>query len=312
MVTLKLAPGTAARLAASCAATGGDGAATEHWRHFGGMNRVRFAPDGHVAIEAGAGFDGEFELNFRTRGLRERLGLVLRALTGNSANALYSRAFRNEGGTDERLRAALEVLGSPLQAHKLLAAHYLDLLERHDALSRVGRYLEIGPGAGYLAALAHARTGCRLVLVDLPGMLPLSFLYLHRRFPQASFRLPGEAAMEAQFTFLAPERLDEVPAASVDLAVNTASFGEMLPAQVADYFAFLRRTAAPGSLFFTVNREEKLMRSAIRPGEPVPVRFDEYPWRAKDRDLLHRRSQFHDLVQPGNAMRVRLCHLETS
>lgn len=281
MVTLKLAPGAAMRLAAFCASTAGDGAATEHWRHFGGMNRLRFAPDGHVTIEAGAGFDGEFELNFRARGLRERL------------------------------RAALDVLGPPLQAHKILAAHYLDFLEGHGALSRLGRYLEIGPGAGYLAALAHARTGCRLALVDLPGMLPFSFLYLHRRFPQASFRLPGEAATDAQFTFLTPERLDEVPAASVDLSVNTASFGEMLPAQVAGYFAFLRRTAAPGSLFYTVNREEKLMRSVIRPGEAVPVRFDEYPWRPRDRDLLHRRSAFHDLVQPGSTMRVRLCHPET-
>lgn len=310
MLRLDLDRPVARRLADFCAGGRGLNAETDHWRHYGAMNRVRCDADaGSVVLDAGAGFDGEYELNFRNRSLREFAGVTLRRLLGRSAAAAYCRAFEASGGTSPFLEKVMATLGPPLQPHKLLAAHYLDMLTRHAALTRVQSYLEIGPGSGYLAALVHASTGCRLTLVDLPEMLPFSFLFLHKRFPQASFRLPGEAAAPAVFTFLTPEQLDDVPARSVDLAANTASFGEMLPEQVRRYFAFLRRVAAPDGLFFTVNREEKIMTRAERGGEKIPVRFDDYPWAAGDRDLLHARSHFHDLVQPGNTMRMRLCHL---
>lgn len=281
-------------------------AATEHWRHFASMNRLKCdLMRNLVEVEAGAGFDSRFEQNFRKPSGREWIASILRRGIGRDPVPAYRRAFFACGGTRHDLTEAQVALGLPLTEHKLLSAFYWGKIRSH--ATRVRSYLEIGAGSGYLAALFRAQVGCKLTIVDLPEMLPFSFLFLASRFPQASFRLPGEPPSAAEFTFLTPDGLDEVADGSIDFSVNTASFGEMLPEQVAGYFRFLRR-AGSGGLFLNVNREEKIMRRAGDDSD-IPVRYADYPWSERDQDLIHEPSMFHARVQPHNPMRFRLCRL---
>ncbi len=257
---------------------------SDHWRYFGGLNRVRV--EGCCAIvRAGAGFDSEYELNFRRPTLKERAGRILRSVLRRSDL--------------DKSREAYETLWSEPPAaaespHAVIAQHYMRILCSYSART----YLEIGPGTGYLAALAREAWASNVVIIDLPEILPLGFLYLHTRFPEATFALPGEQG-PADFTFATSG--EAVSSDSVDIAVNTASFGEMTTETVAAYFTVLRRVIKPGGLFFTVNREEKVM-------DGRPVRFAEYPWSAGDIDLLSEPSKMHRLVQE-NRMLMRLTRL---
>jgi SAM-dependent methyltransferase len=200
----------------------------------------------------------------------------------------------------DKTRRAYQALWSEPPAdgespHAVIAQHYMRLLREHPARS----YLEIGAGTGYLAALVRNAWRARITIVDLPEILPLGFLYLHRRFPEATFTLPGEPG-PADFTFLTSG--DGIAPDSVDLAVNTASFGEMTPETIAGYFRILRRVVRPGAVFFTVNREQKVM-------DGQPIRFSDYPWSAHDVDLAAGRSELHHLLHPQNRMLMRLTRL---
>lgn len=282
-------------------------AATAHWRHFASLNDVRCdSVNNRVKVVAGAGFDSEYERNFRRKTLPEWLASIVRLVGRHDSIASFRRAYFECGGSGTDLAAAEKVLGPPMAEHKILAAHYFRQLRPY--ISEVGSCLEIGAGSGYLSALVRASTGCKLTVVDLPEILPFSFIFLLSRFPGSSFRLPGESRLDAEMTFLTPDRLGDVFDRTVDFAVNTASFGEMLPEQVSSYFGFLRRVAT-GGLFLNVNREEKMMKRADSPGDAIAVRFDDYPWSVNDRDLIHGPSEFHARVQPQNPMRFRLCRL---
>jgi len=57
-----------------------------------------------------------------------------------------------------------------------------------------------------------------------------------------------------------------------------------------------------GSLFFTVNREEKIM-------DGKPIRFADYPWSPDDEVLVEGPSKFHQFIQPQNRMLMRLARL---
>jgi SAM-dependent methyltransferase len=284
VLTITLAPAVADRLGRFLEQRG-PAVRSDHWRHFGGLNRIRV--EGRCAIvSAGTGFDSEYELNFRRPTLKERAGRLVRSVLGRSDL--------------DRSRSAYAALWSEPSAaaespHAIIAQHYMQILRPYPATT----YLEIGPGTGYLAALVREAWGARITVIDLPEILPLGFLYLHTRFPHASFALPGEPG-PADFTFFTSG--EAVPADSVDLAVNTASFGEMTPETVAAYFGVLRRVIKPGGLFFTVNREEKVM-------DGRPVRFAEYPWSPRDVDLSSGPSEMHRLVQAQNRMLMRLTRL---
>lgn len=284
MLTLTLAPAVADRLARFLEQRG-PAVRSDHWRNFGALNRVR-VKGVRAIVSAGAGFDSEYELNFRRPSLKQRAGRIVRSALGRSDLDRSRRAY-------EKLWS---VPPPPAESpHAIIAQHYMQILRPYPA----GNYLEIGPGTGYLAALVREAWAARITVIDLPEILALGFLYLHTRFPHATFALPGEPG-PADFTFHTSG--EAVPADSVDLAVNTASFGEMTPETIVGYFSVLRRVIKPAGLFFTVNREEKVM-------DGRPVRFAEYPWSPRDIDVLSGPSEMHQLVQAQNRMLMRLTRL---
>ena len=319
MVELELPAADAERLARYLRSPGTGTPRTDHWRHFGAMNRITVdAARGAVTVSAGAGFDSEYELSFRPRSAREAGGLLWRRLTGRDPTARYAAAFSAiwKNTPPVSLETAASVLGAPLTAHKILACHYACLLLPHLPTRGHLTYLEIGPGSGYLAALVHHLRPGPVILIDLPDILPFSFLTLQRIFPAQARLLPNEidgardAIAHDGIVFLTGDQAAAVPDACADLAVNTASFGEMLPQQVSSYFALLRRARRPQGLFFTSNRVEKWMKPpGGAPGTEIAMRFEDYPWSPRDEILFHHASRFHALVQPENPVLNRLCRL---
>jgi len=324
MVRFRLSETTARRLADFLREKLSAATRSEHWQHFSGLNRIRVDPDRNEAIfDAGAGFDSSYELNFRSRSPTENLTQCWLWLRGVNPDIRFSRAFSGlwPGNPPVDASRAAGLLGKPLSAHKFLAAHYANLLLPLLPATASTSYVEIGPGSGYLAALIHRHRPGRLILIDLPEILPYSFLLLHRIFPDSPFMLPNELEgspiqmPEQGFVFMTPDQAKRLPDRCMDIGVNTASFGEMLPDLVANYFALLRRIAKPDGLFFTCNRIEKWMDEAgSSAGETSRspkhcLRFENYPWSPMDRDLLYGPSAFHDVVQPGSPMMQRLCHL---
>lgn len=284
MLKLALAPNVAKRL--DRFVRGDDEAIrSDHWRRYGRLNRIRVRGD-RVEIEAGAGFDSEYELNFRSATAKELAGALWRSAIGRNDVQLYRNAYQalwSEAPPD---------VPSP---HQIIARHYLRFLAALNPQS----YLEIGAGTGYLAALVHGKWRSKITIIDLPEVLPFSFLYLHTLFPDVPFVLPGEKGL-ATFTFLTSG--DSVIDDSMDLAVNTASFGEMRPEIIHHYFRLLRRSLKSDGIFFTVNREQKWM-------DGVAIRFVDYPWADDDVDLLFGPSKLHAITQPRSPMLLRLCRL---
>jgi hypothetical protein len=302
-------------------ATGHTEERTAHWAFYVSQSRVSVTPDGStVRFNAGAGFDDFFESNFSGSSVRQRLRQSWRLWRGRRVAHIFAEAFRalhGAGALD--LPRVAEMLGMPLTPHKILAAHYVNLIHPHAPRHRV-RYLEIGAGTGYLAALMRSMYGFRIIIVDLPEIIPFSYLYLTRLFPAADVWLPQEVQggrafpLDADLVFLTPDQAGLIPDRSIDFAANTASFGEMLPPVIDRYFRLLRRTLTSNGLFFTANRVEKHMSPShaergANTEQSIPVRFEDYPWRPADRDIFFCPSRFHERVQPGNPFLQRLCHL---
>ena len=293
---------------------------SNHWQHFSSQNRIEISrTSGVVTMLGGAGFDGDYLQNFQRPGVAHHAKTFLKRLLGRDDVPRFMRAFHaSREAAGPALEEMLRLLPGPVTAHKVLACYYMNRLSPHVVANGNSRYLEIGPGTGYFAALFLSTQGSRGTIVDLPEIIPFSFLYLTKVFPDADFVLPHEAtgtAADARLVFITPDRLDAVPDNSAGMIVNTASFGEMMPAQIDAYFSFMRRVIAPDGLFFTANRVEKWMNPADialennAAAKGIPVRFAEYPWSAKDRDIFLYESPFHAMVQPHNPFMLRLLHL---
>lgn len=260
MVKFSLSQSTARRLADFLKARSAGAARSEHWQHFASLSRISVNLGRNEAVlEAGAGFDSSYELNFRPRSFAEGLSQCWMSLRGINPDTRFSKAFFTlwPGHSPVDASVAARLLGKPLTAHKFLAAHYANLLLPVLPEPANTSYVEIGPGSGYLAALIHHRRPGRLILIDLPEILPYSFLMLHRTFPDSPFLLPNEIEgnparlPETGFVFLTAAQARLLPDHCMDIGVNTASFGEMLPELVAEYFGLLRRIIRPCGLFFT-------------------------------------------------------------
>jgi hypothetical protein len=127
--------------------------------------------------------------------------------------------------------------------------------------------------------------------------------------PNLRLLLPNEAETEphddVQLVFLTPSQIDRLPSRAVDLAVNSASFQEMTPEQVAQYFDLVDRVVRPSGLFACYNRVEKIPGDETileKASHAAVMRFAEYPWRPGRETLVHETCRFARLVQRDNTM----------
>ena len=135
--------------------------------------------------------------------------------------------------------------------------------------------MEVGAGAGTLAALFHYELGSKIVIVDLPEMLICSGAFLLYTFPtETSFLLPGESINgvgidDYDIVLLTPDEVDRIPEGSFDFGVNIHSFQEMEPSEVTHYFHLFDRSLSDEGFFFCANRRRKTLEG---------LKFFDYPW----------------------------------
>lgn len=110
--------------------------------------------------------------------------------------------------------------------------------------------LEIGSGYGRLAQVFHELGAGKFIIVDIAPALFLAQMYLHAVYPSARFfdfrsfeRFEDvqREYEEAQFVFLSPNQIDQLPENSVDLAININSFMEMTLQAVDHYMGSIDR-----------------------------------------------------------------------
>ena len=139
--------------------------------------------------------------------------------------------------------------------------------------------LEIGAGACLVAALLLGRhQDVRYTIVDLPETMPVGFLTLRHLFPESPIALPGESMGQPRVRFCSVEELQDGPYGAV---VNVASFQELDPPIVANYFRKIDEVLEPNGIFVCINREKK-----TDPERKLRSVFKEYPWPESYETLL--------------------------
>jgi SAM-dependent methyltransferase len=134
------------------------------------------------------------------------------------------------------------------------------------------RIVEVGGGYGRLAEAFLNIFGdqVRFVLIDaVPGSLLLAYEYLRRCNPalRVGFDyLDDPFDLERYDCYIAPSwRIDPIPKASIDLAINVQSMQEMEQHHVDEYLAWFDRALKPGSgIAYFCNRRDHLFRGKYR------------------------------------------------
>jgi hypothetical protein len=290
--------------------TVGDDALSGHWEHFSARQDV----------DPGAGFDRDWAA-LNVPGLHPS---ILRAIKSETASRLAT-AFETvwPSGSPVEL-ASVQRIRNRYVPIALSAAHaantVITALADEFEESTCNDVVEIGAGSGYLShhLLQHFEPR-RLIIVDLPNVIPYCAANIVRLNPNITISLPNEVDDATdkwgRIVFLVPGQKNCVPENSINLFVNTASMQEMLPSVIEDYFHWIRsRQAKDRSFFYCANRVEKWMSlengSSDSPSsqQDIPVRFSEYPWDESEDDLLYRVSRYHRLIsaEPVQERIVRL------
>lgn len=199
--------------------------------------------------------------------------------------------------------------GIPPNGH-IYRAYYVDNIFRYiGAYGSNFSFLEIGAGNGNLSCLLLRRATATSYIVDLPATICGAVDYLTKMMPDLRFLLPNEAAEsplsrdDIQLVFLTPAQIHLIPDGAVQMAVNTASFQEMVTKQVAEYFDLVDRVVHPGGLFASLNRVEKIPGGSnmlSEESQAVVMRSSEFPWRAGREVLVNEICRFHRLTQRDN------------
>jgi putative sugar O-methyltransferase len=141
---------------------------------------------------------------------------------------------------------------------------------------------ELGGGYGRNAfVISSLVPTAKYLMVDIPPALGVAQAYLGEVFPAkrhfhfrpfdnfASIQAEFEAA---DFAFLLPHQLEQLPAGSVDLFINISSLHEMRPDQINHYLEEIYRLVRPGGNFYL-----KAWKVSKIPFEEIIVREEDYP-----------------------------------
>jgi hypothetical protein len=140
--------------------------------------------------------------------------------------------------------------GKRLSTQLLLHTYYAGRIDTVKPMA----ILEIGAGFGGLARILNSKMQRQYTILDLPGSLFCSYVYLKTHFPDRTFKWCHTAAdfgTSADFHFVPARLWKDLMGYSFDMAINTCSMGEMLPETVADYLSLIKETC---SYFYSHNR----------------------------------------------------------
>jgi len=175
--------------------------------------------------------------------------------------------------------------GKRLSTQLLLHTYYAEQIDTIKPM----RILEIGAGFGGLARILNTKMQRQYTILDIPGSLFCSYVYLRTHFPDKIFIWARDAAdldAPADFRFVPARLWPDLKSHRFDMAVNTCSLGEMLPETVADYLSLIGDTC---EYFYSHNREDAVV----------------VPWRAIiDQNGGH--GQIDPLMPPSHELLVKI------
>lgn len=197
--------------------------------------------------------------------------------------------------------------------------YYSNLLRGQIANDSIRTIVEIRSGNGNFPSIMwNDWSPKKIILIDLPETLAITYVFLSSLFPNANILLPNEVKSHTvrhggtldniDFALLTPQQLGIIQSESIDLAINIHSFQEMNHEQIDVYFEFIQRVVRNNGYFFSANRIEKIPTGEdayqIMQTSP-PNRFFEYPWKNQNEILINEVSRLHRLVQ-ADAIGIRL------
>jgi len=226
---------------------------------------------------------------------------------------LYNGLRRLAG--DEHIRQVYQAeIGSPRRyQHNGLHLNYTDLpltyfswqirraLSNQDGSALI--FAEIGAGYGGLVAqLRRIFPKDRFILFDLPEVNCAQTYYLCKSFPDSKFFLYSDFKAQGIKAFISGDHdfailpgwcIENLPASSIDVAINIRSMMEMNWDTVRFYFDHIHRCVKTGGLFYCVNRYHKSTS-----GQDIRIRdypFDGY-WQLLLSQACWAQTHIHELL----------------
>lgn len=173
-------------------------------------------------------------------------------------------------------------------------------------------FLDIGGGNGLLASLiTQTYKPKTFFMIDLPSTLMNAFCYLYNCDLKINITLPHSITSNidiekiinrkkdnyTNFIFLTPSQANLINSNTVDLSINTTSFQEMTSEQINFYFNLIERISKNNSLFYCVNRIEKIPQEIMNNESCKPNLFYEYPWKQGNERLINETSRLSTACQ---------------
>lgn len=177
----------------------------------------------------------------------------------------------------------------------LISNMLLPYIKKNSIIPKI--ILEIGPGSGnllYCMKLLYENATC--VIVDLPSSILFSAVNILSKMPEKNFILPNEISKKTNFSdydfvFLRDDQIKLLQNEKVDVFLNTLSFAEMSKFIIKKYFRIMREITNKNNIFYCLNRVEKEM---IVNNKIEMLRFHEYPWNIKDKNIFYRMSKIEN------------------
>lgn len=258
---------TALRAAIAAHLPESDRRKSSHWQHYTSNRAI----DAQGEVAGVWGFGTRVPDSFHRKAAH---ALLQRQLLGWKNPVFNSAAYR-------AARSYCNAQGRIVDMDVLRHCFTLELLGMwHNQLGRPTRICVIGDGqANFVTAGLYAERYQKIFSVNLADVLlnDLDLLLTCGRLTENELRLieaPSDVLLflqdpVARVGLICADQTELINAAQVELFVNIASFQEMTPEIVADYFDMIRDS---GAALYCCNREEKVL-----PGGEALI-FDQYPW----------------------------------
>lgn len=143
----------------------------------------------------------------------------------------------------------------------------------------------IGDGHGFMGCLIkQIFPTCQIISVNLAKILFFDVYYTMIVFPRQAailltdhtditgYRLPPSLSNDPPVLFLTAEDCQLMEGLNIGLFINIASFQEMEPNVINEYFRLMRTSVAATAYLYCCNRETKTLPDGTQ------VEFENYPW----------------------------------